>query len=108
MSCHRVICRGPISIYPRTEYLVGQIVVVVLNVVYHNEVGRRKAPEAACPWTVGIDVIGLVNTPVVSSIPGEFSGVIALGAKVPGTFILWRTGIGIFHGIFIYAEVYLM
>jgi len=88
MSCHRAVRRDFPSVYPRTEYLVGRIVVVVLKIVYPNEVGYRKVPDIACPRTVGVDVIDLINTPIIGGIPLEFSGVIALITNVLSTFVL--------------------
>jgi len=65
ITCRGTICLNAISIYPRTEYLVGRIVVVVLKIVYPNEVGYRKVPYVAfADCRVGIV---LIDAPVVRS-----------------------------------------
>ena len=54
------------SVYPRAEYLVGRIVVVVLNIVYDKEFLSRKAPDIPCPTGGRFGLVDLVNLPVVS------------------------------------------
>ncbi len=65
------VCRDLVSIYPRTEYLIGWIVVVVLKVVHHEVVGNLKAPDVALPGTIRLSVINLINPPVVSRTPNK-------------------------------------
>ena len=89
-----VNCRVVESIYPGVKYPVafGVIrikVIVWLKVIYNKEISCRKAPYGACLGTIWVQVIDLINPPVVSGIPRELSGVIALGAKIPGAFIFW-------------------
>ena len=100
-----IIMRGIAKpIFPRPPYLVVANV-VVLKIIYDKEICWRKAPDRAYPRTVGIGVIDLVNTPIVSAVPLKHSGVIALGTKVPAAFVLWRTGIGFTDNLFICSEV---
>jgi hypothetical protein len=81
------------SIYPGKEYPVtgrvsGIKVIVGLHIINDKEVGCRETPEWACPRAICIDIIGFINTPVVCSIPFKWSGVIALGTKIPAAFKL--------------------
>ncbi len=61
----RTVCRNAISIYPRFKYSVRFPVVVVLKIVYPNEVGYRKVPYVA--FADCRVVIVLIDTPLVRS-----------------------------------------
>ncbi len=78
----RTVCRVVVSVYPGVKYPVaiglgGFKVIVRFKIVHDKEVGGGKAPDRACPRTVGVDVIDFIDTPVVGGVPREFSGVIA-------------------------------
>ena len=64
-----IIMRGIAkAIFPRPPYLVVTNV-VALKIVHDREIGCRKAPDAAYPRTVGIEVINLIDPPIVTGIP---------------------------------------
>ncbi len=65
------VCRDLVSIYPRIEYLIGWIIVVVFKIVHHKVVGNRKAPDITLPGTIRLSVINLINPPVVSLAPNK-------------------------------------
>ena len=101
------------SVHPGQIYPVGSRftfikVIIALHIVQDKEAGCGKAPEWACPRAVGIGVIGLINTPVVSGIPLKLSGLIDLGTKVAAAFIFGRTCVGIFDGVGVSAEINFM
>ena len=69
MGYQSTVRLGAPAICPRSKYLVGRIVIVIFKIVHEKEIRCRKAPDIAYPWTVGVDVIDLINTPVVGGIP---------------------------------------
>jgi len=52
------------SVFPRPPYLTVAGV-VALKVVNDKKVTRSKTPEVADPRTAGIEVVDLINTPVI-------------------------------------------
>jgi len=108
-----VYIRVVVAVYPRVKDVVALglsriKVIVALHIVHNKEVGCSEAPEDARPRTVGVGTIDLINPPIVGYTQFEFSRVIGLSTKASRAFILWRACIGIFHSIFISAEINLM
>jgi len=94
MTDDRTVYCGIIeTVYPGIKYpvapgLIGINVIVALHIVHYKEVGCRKAPQAACPGTVGMCFIDLIDSPVVRSKPLELTGIITFRVKLPGAFVL--------------------
>ena len=74
-------------IFPCPPYLV-LVGIVDLEIVYDKVVTRRKAPDVACPWAIGIDGIDFIDPPEVRSIQCKLAGVIALIAESFGLLVL--------------------
>ena len=67
------------AVIPGKPYRVFGI--VAFEVIYDEEIARSKAPDVACPGTIGIGSIDLVNPPEVRRIQCKLTGVIAFLAK---------------------------
>ncbi|MBA7687011.1 hypothetical protein ES703_95471 [subsurface metagenome] len=112
----RAICRLLISIYPRVKYpvalgVIGVKVVVALKIVYHNEVGCRKAPDLAFPWTIKIGIIYLINSPVVGLVPLQrsFRGNVAdVLKRLSASIDFRRCCVGVSYSSFVIAEVHIV
>ena len=84
----RAVGRVAPAVDPGFEYAVRLEIVVILEIVQNEEVGSGEFPNLALPRAGRVEVVDLIDPPVVRRVPGKLPGIVAFGTECEGTFVL--------------------